>query len=745
MKKHSGKTLNWEEALRILLTTSLSGLAIGAYADVPSGIVGGQNTDTSAYAAFVSYPSGNLTPISGLPDNTDIDSVAMNETGFSLIGGEIASTDGYAAFVSPTGVVTPLTFSLSGAISSTAINASGQGLIGATNGFSSGYSAFILSDATVVPLSMNGINSVSLNDSGVGLIGGEGEGELYAAYVNSMGSITPINTPSETGVIYGVAVNDLGIGIIGGETGAAYAAFVDPEGMVSTTLTLSGGQYIASVAINHSELALLGGTDESGNMYAVYATTDGTVTPLDITAQGYIQTVAMNSSGTGLIGGQFNSTDLYAAIVRPDGSINSLLPELIGGQINWVALSEAGVGLIGGQFTDNAAYAALVAPNGALTPLNISSTNPIDSVAMGTATLSAVTPLSAGPYLSVFYTQLAAASALEPRSSQETKFGRKREAPKQLKSISHTMKEISPVTMRISLLMGKPACKKGVNAKPVKKNSIRISPFGNYVHLKEQGPIPNYTNEIGGALLAYDYQDSNYIVGATLGYAFNYVDYSNGLGHGKVQEELACFYGAYDMDHFRFNGVLWGGLFQFSNTRHPIPMVTSKGKAHGWILSPHIEMASPWAMDQKNLYFVEPFFMLDWVNSWQGKYTESGSSGLNIQMKSLYSSLLQSEVGLRFYERFNQAWGHFCLEEKLSYINQAPFHVNPVTTSFVSSVSTFPIAVASTKVENLAALQVIGLFVPKDNSYPFGGFTAQVSGNSSYQSYFLSLIVGMNF
>jgi len=54
---------------------------------------------------------------------------------------------------------------------------------------------------------------------------------------------------------------------------------------------------------------------------------------------------------------------------------------------------------------------------------------------------------------------------------------------------------------------------------------------------------------------------------------------------------------------------MWGGLYQLSNTRHTISSITSTSSTHGWILSPHIEMASPWAIDTRQRYFIEPFFM----------------------------------------------------------------------------------------------------------------------------------------
>jgi outer membrane autotransporter protein len=101
---------------------------------------------------------------------------------------------------------------------------------------------------------------------------------------------------------------------------------------------------------------------------------------------------------------------------------------------------------------------------------------------------------------------------------------------------------------------------------PSEKNSVWVAPFGSYVHLKEHGSIPKYNNQIAGALVACDHTGSNYLVGAGVGYAFNYISYGKGLGHGKVNEEMAVFYGSYLSEHLKLLGALWGGYYQFRNT-----------------------------------------------------------------------------------------------------------------------------------------------------------------------------------
>jgi outer membrane autotransporter protein len=245
--------------------------------------------------------------------------------------------------------------------------------------------------------------------------------------------------------------------------------------------------------------------------------------------------------------------------------------------------------------------------------------------------------------------------------------------------------------------------------------------------------------------VGYDRQGSNFLFGATVGYAYNYIHVSESLGHGQLQEEMLSLYGSYYTNHFWIAGAIWGGIYQLNNERHTLVTLTSRGKIHGWILDPHLELASPWALDCHQKYYIEPFVLFDWVANWQDDYTETGSSGFNLKMPNQFNSLLQTEAGLRFYECLAYGWGEVRLEEKVSYVNQAPFDFHSVTTSFVASTSSFPIAVGSSKMQNLGAAQILATFVPKNCAAPYGGFSFQVTGNGEYQSYFATLFGGKDF
>jgi uncharacterized protein with beta-barrel porin domain len=279
----------------------------------------------------------------------------------------------------------------------------------------------------------------------------------------------------------------------------------------------------------------------------------------------------------------------------------------------------------------------------------------------------------------------------------------------------------------------------------IKENMLWFSPFGNYVHQKAQGDNPSSSNSIGGFLIGYDYSYSDLMFGAATGYAYNYLGFGSNTGHGSVQEELLAFYGSYEQDCLLVNFALWGGLYQLYNKRNILWFAASKAHTQGWTLTPHFEVATPFVLGNSVPLFFEPFALFDYVNNWQGGYTEQGSSGLNLMMDSHYSSVLRSEGGLRLFQEFDVNIGKFVFMQKMSYVNQLPFYLGSVMTSFVASSSSFPIAIGSSHVQNLGAIELRGTYLPENSRYPYFSFGFQGEFGSSYQSYFGNLEIGFAF
>jgi hypothetical protein len=652
--------------------------------------------------------------------------VAINNFGICLVGcGYNTDTGGYAARVF-SGSLIPQTLNLPPLlpVRDLVINDAGVGFAGCGGAvLGDGYSARILPNSIdpqsiVLPSGTNGIRRVAINQAGLTIIGGclqSTENTGYAAYVPSR-STTPQQLGGSTNINY-VAINHNGTGLIGGGWQASgYAAFYTPDG--STLQTFAPTVAIQAVAINDAALGIIGGYNGLDGYAAFVAASSPDLQPIAIPSHTIILAVDINNAGEGLIGGG-TLTSGYAALVAPDGTITQLaLPATVTYPLLSVAINNQGVGLIGSQKQAGVgSYAALVAPNGTLTPLDIPLGSGVDFVDINDQFITSV-----GPYSSAVNTQLAAIYALESRLTAQ-----KIEMPGEI-YLADTSDDLAKI----------------YREKP-RKYSVWATSFNDYVHSSSQGKIPAFTNEIVGILAAFDYHSSDLLLGGALGYAFNSIHYQENLGHGHLQEECACVYSSFKKSVAWIQTALWGGVYQITNDRHVLSVITSTAHFSGWMLAPEVEIALPFALTQARSVFVEPFLMMDWVNNWQGHFSEKGSSGFNLVMKSLYSSLLQSELGLRFYEHIDHGWGRFSLIEKLSYVNQAPFHVAKVRTYFLIPTSAFPIETGSFRVQNLGGIQLSGHFLPRNTSYPYGSLSFQGLIGAKYQSYFVNLEVGKNF
>lgn len=767
---------------------TLLGTALQVHAD-PVGVIGGDlNTDNAAYGAILTDEVGAFTSISGLPNDARIYSVSINGLGTSFLAGraenEGGNYEGYFAFVASDGSITvsdrippadPDNDDLY--LYSGAINNSGNGFVGGIdNGNEEGYVAQISSDGTVNAISLPGegditpagIFSVDLNNSGVGLVGGEGAsgGNIfaYAALVQENGSATFISELDlgTIGKTNGVSINDSGKGILGGYyyTGTSnfLAGFVSSEGVFTPFYDEATPGVLRAAAINDSGLGLIAGEDGEDNLYAALVSADGTLTSLiESPPAGTIYSAALNSSGEGILGGEHAVGEgdfaMYGARVLPNGTISTFeFSTVDGSSLTSVAINEAGVGLVGGSDSEGAGYVALIAPNGTITELDLSALNAdsIESVALfGSFVPSSgggVTPTSVNGSNSSVSVQFASASALQTRFIEKNKVwgnlggGNSNDTAlnDQLLVYNRWKKGQKEPDDFSDIAPGRIGSKEA-------PNSIWAKPFANFLRVDADGEIPQYDNDTWGALLGYDRQEERYLVGVAGGYAYNSTRFSQNVGSGTVHQGMLSVYGASYWKNFWIGAALWGGRYFLESTRTTLSSINSVGKTHGWIFSPYIEMASPWALDKNELYYIEPFASATWVKNWQDGYTETGASGLNLIMPGLSTNVWQLEAGLRFYEKFIFSWGDFRLEEKLSYMNQNPSDNASVQTSFVGAASTFPVAIASSKVQNLVSGQIVGTFVPAKIYLPCGGFSCEISANGGYQSYFVNLFIAERF
>lgn len=746
-----------------------------------TGLIGGTQAMTSGptpttdiYAAFVSL-SGVATELTGsFPTTGSIVSTAINGAGHGIIGGaDTTNSELYAALVSPAGVATSLTYTGSvvptlngGTIYSVAINSAGSAIIGGIDNSSMAttipYVALVSPSGVATALTGSGIPvtpgtifSVAMNDAGNAIIGGfANTSAIYAAVISPAGEATAVTgAPTGAGSIQSVAINSSGTGIIGGQDiTASYAALVSPSG-VATSITgaLPALGIIQAVAINEKGTALIGGQNQTGMNFLPYAalvSPDGVATTLSPPdppiGVGAVTSIAINNSGAGVIGGYIYGGTPYIALVSPAKGINTIaitgeIP--VGtGNIQSVAINDAGISLVGGvDHVSATPYAALISPLGVATTITGAvpiGNGQISAVALQNI-LTEITPTSFGPGSSFANALFALSSQILPNHFFHYHPLLQRTHAEELE-ISKEIGLLAHGSDKILAQAADPTEREGFY-------SIWGAGFGEYAHSEKTNFFPSLNDYIAGALLCFEGHNRHRIFGGGIAYAYNYVALSENQGQAKIQEEFATFYASFIRQNFYIHTALWGGLYQMHNVRHSIMgLITSTAYVNGWLFSPHFEVGG-YFYGKKPWFSIEPFGMVDWANNWQSKIQERGSSGFNVVIDSQYTSLLRSEIGIRFFENLQCSWGNLILMEKASYVNKTPFNAGTTLASFIGSVSSFALETFSSQMENLGAVQFKVEFRPSSSKSFYGSINFQGEAGSSFQSALFSFELGKDF
>jgi hypothetical protein len=760
------KALNIITLLAIANTAQAFDWVVGGYDPGMMKSIAGYGASSS----FNAYPTG-----ADLDASARINTVALNFDGRGIIAGSDMN-GGYIGAVNVLEgslVKVPLADPNRIIFDRSAINRKSRAIVGGSHRVGGEFSvttprAFLVSESLVLtelmfPSGQGRVSGVDINEESYSIVSVAkiGSSSPYVAFYDPAGTATDISSSLiSMGVITDVAINDERVGFVGGrdlDSGAAYAAFVNEAGLLMTlptgvdSLPSSGG--ISAVEFRKKKGMLVGQDGTNGQFYASYAYETGEVVNIPqsgdsfppVTDGNALLTASLNELGAGLVGGYttYSSTDfLYAGLVSSDGELKNLSLKGKEGRITTSSLTDTGVGIIGGYEFDmvQKPYVALIAPNGAVTQIpntggdgSLPSEGQILSVAIAEEIAASVAPQFCGFSQGSMFSLLALSTFCEThapfhhKSFVDLRGSKKNLANSEFGLLADTHEEVLAE-------MPKKA--------DASSFSVWLAPFGSYIHQDAQKDLPSVNNTIGGALLCLDYyQNANTTFGGGLGYAYDYVHFSQGLGHSNINEEVGVLYASFDRGVAYVNVAVWGGFYQLSNKRNTLGFITSKSSTQGYLLMPHLEIAfTPY----KTWFVVEPFAMIDWANSWQEHFTESGASGLNLVMPGYHSSMLRTEAGLRLYEIISYSWGKFLIQEKGSYVNQTPFNPS-ITTFFVGSPTSFAIASGGSKMQNLAVGQLHLAFLPYNDSYPFGALDFQVEWSPSYQSYYAGVEIGKKF
>ncbi len=222
--------------------------------------------------------------------------------------------------------------------------------------------------------------------------------------------------------------------------------------------------------------------------------------------------------------------------------------------------------------------------------------------------------------------------------------------------------------------------------------SVWIGGFGEFSHQSASQQNPSFKFISEAALVGLDYQGENtWVAGGSLGYAHTHYHENNHAGHGNINYYFVSVYGNGFIGDFYLSPAVWGIFSKTDNTRN-ISFPGFSKNAHAdifaWQLVPHLEAGYDVRFSWGDII---PFTSADWAISWQRRYTEHGASPFNAKQKANNSSMVRSETGLKFCEKWEKSWGAFFVKEKASYIFEKPFGIGTVNTAFVGMPGAFTV------------------------------------------------------
>lgn len=749
------------------------------------GILGGPLSIAPAYAGFVTPGSSAVQTLNLTGKNTTFGAV-VNASGEGFLGGG-TSPNGWAYFTNKgslalEAVTAP--FSID-SVYCVSLNELGQALFGGSS-----LLAFVNQDnlqAQFIPGGYDNVFTVSLNNKGQGLIGGNLN---YAAFVGvNSSSCQQITTTSFSGYIPSVALNDLGQGLIGWSSGQA--AFVTYGEISPQAIQLDPAvSQINSVALNQGGEGLIGGVlglspPQSG--YAAFVSF-GNPSPQPINlgslTGNLITGVAINDLGQGLVVGDGG----YAAFVTAGSANAQVIPLGTTNNLLRAAINNFGQGLIGGNqyaaFVDanypNLPPVVISLPGGMLIDsVSLSSVIPLQS-ANGTLLkqnnlkfaeyINNKAPQKAFYFLpSVWHNSLAEAlqnaaptrNAISIYSADQNFFYLNHGLSNHLRNYRHFKQQEKkdvldkkPFLVEADIPMQIYDAETGKYRSLPSKGPVKTCPnlpkkertatvwfeaLGALAAQKSQHQTPAFYPSMAGGILAFDgtlYQNTQ--LGFGIAYTFTDIDEEHNLGSGHIHQEYVFAYTSWSKNNYYLDTAIWGAMFQTYQTRK-IDLLgwnfTSHSKPTGWQVCPHLEFGYDtlnWAFLDCG-FLVNPFAMFDWANNGQKSYEETGNSPFNAGQDFHYSSLLRSELGIRFYEPIVFDICKILLEQKVSYVNKAPFHIGQMTAFLVGSPGNFTMETLSSN-QNLVAVEAYLVFDPLNPTYPYWSLTYQGEFGSSFNS-----------
>lgn len=206
-----------------------------------------------------------------------------------------------------------------------------------------------------------------------------------------------------------------------------------------------------------------------------------------------------------------------------------------------------------------------------------------------------------------------------------------------------------------------------------KRGGFWLNVIGNGMNNHEQFDYlsPYLANTYGG-LAGFDFCNSHFYGGLSVGYSNTAINWKNDLGHGTLNNYYGGAYGSYRRAHFDLDIALLGGGTQNDLHRElEFGTIDRTAKSNFWsyFASGHVGADTPWSWKR---WTFSPFALADYHYYTRKGFTESGADSINLVVRSKSQNMMRGEAGAKVYYTAALDSGCYAPYVALSWVGEFP-------------------------------------------------------------------------
>lgn len=270
---------------------------------------------------------------------------------------------------------------------------------------------------------------------------------------------------------------------------------------------------------------------------------------------------------------------------------------------------------------------------------------------------------------------------------------------------------------------------------PVRKTSVWLQPFADYLKRDNLGQFTGFNTRTYGFALGLDhfFCGPHFNIGGIFGAAGTHLDWKRFRGNAKIDGLFLGTYASWkdlaeDHTGYHIDASLIAGHHRYDVKRNiPLLGLIAKSEHKAWSID--ARLGGGYIFGGNDMIF-EPFAYIDYLCSQERGYIETGAGPLNQSVRNREEEAINLEAGTNLSQDFklNNQWV-FTPKLNLGWVNSTPIKKQKVNSGFPNQAG-FTVQ-SFQKTINLFAAGLNALFIYKDNLFLSAFYNTEIGKNQT--------------